>query len=233
MGALSRIYASEAYLTRGAIRVVVGSQQMGKKKIQKNLIRLDHWTSLIENYGDMLKDYERECKNGNMNLYACLLKLSKYMWRAFSSMETLLDALKVENINTHTDDNDFYIPMKEGNDAIQRFSSAKPSPVKIANNWVKCFKDKAKPEILKKYSDKQCPDEGKLGDSSEKNWAMYFLKNVLNCSEDDNAQQLKDACINQISYLVRAVNQRMLEMANKSKITVKVKSQKKRSLLQK
>ena len=218
--ALSRIYASEAYLTRGAIRVVVGSQQMEKQKIKESLTALDHWTSLIENYGDMQKDYERECKKRMMNMYACLLKLSKYMWRAFESMNTLLNVLEKEKITSHADDNDFYTPMNEGTKAIERFSSAKPSPVQIANNWVKCFKDKGKSQIEKEYSDKECP-EVKLGSLSKKNWAMYFLKDILDCSPNSPVL-LKQVCVDKISYLVRAVNQRMLKLADKKRIVVKV-----------
>ena len=106
--AIGGVFASESYFSAGAIRVVVGSQQMRNDLITKKLTTVDHWNSFIENFGDVLKEFDRSCNpksqvgqvNTNKNIYKegtkfdtynCLLKLSKYLNRAFVSIDFLLN----------------------------------------------------------------------------------------------------------------------------------------------
>ena len=87
--AIAGFYASESYFSKGAIRVVVGSQQMKNELITNELTVVDHWCSFIENFGDMLKEHKKSCE-GNTNIYKCLLEISKYLDRSFKSIEVLL-----------------------------------------------------------------------------------------------------------------------------------------------
>jgi len=79
------LYAAEAYHSRGAIRHVVGNIQMGAKRPLSNI---DLWVSIIENWGDTLKEYNH-CKHEP--LVVCFLKMSKYMWRTFNAMRLVHD----------------------------------------------------------------------------------------------------------------------------------------------
>ena len=82
------IYAAEAYHTRGAIRHVVGTIQMGGTRPLSNN---DLWVSMIENWGDAIKEYNH-CKNDAISV--CFLKMSKYMWRVFNAMK-MMHELKI------------------------------------------------------------------------------------------------------------------------------------------
>lgn len=214
--AIARTYASEAYLTRGAIRVVVGSQQMKSNFIENRLTLLDHWVSAIENYGDILKVYKRECKERDLKVRVCLLKLSKYMWRTFVSIQTLLGASDI-NLKTGSDNDE---------EAIKRFLDARGKPVKITDNWVKCFKDAGKTEIAEQYSGKNCQDSQLEEDT--KNWVGEFLEKILGCDETI-AKVIESNCIkDNISSLLRGVNMRMLLLANKKHLTATIPSTKER-----
>ena len=204
--ALGGVYASESYLTKGAMRVIVGSQQMENRLITKELTPLDHWATALENYGDVWKEYNRECKDGKSNLYTCLLKLSKYMWRTFTSTKVLHDAFAKANIKDFKDEN------VQQENAVQRFTNANPNAIVITKSWIKCFKDKGKPTIDTEYSDKDCSD----GNLEKKNWAKEFLTGVFDCKFDEN--KLDSTCMERLSELVIAVNKRMLALTNKKEI---------------
>ena len=219
--ALGGIYASESYLTKGAIRVIVGSQQMENRLITKELTPLDHWASALENYGDVWKEYDRACKNDKTNLYACLLKLSKYMWRTFTSIKVLLDAFKNakpgelnKSIKAECTIKDFKDEDDQQGNAVKRFTEASPSAVDITNSWIKCFKDRGESEIAKEYSDKECPNAN-LG-KEKKNWAEQILGKVFKCKFD--SRKLDATCMESLSQLIRAVNNRMLAVTNEKKI---------------
>ena len=79
------IYAAEAYHTRGAIRHVVGTIQMGGTR---PLSDTDLWVSMIENWGDALKEYNHCSKD---SVAVCFLKMSKYLWRVFSAIKSMHD----------------------------------------------------------------------------------------------------------------------------------------------
>ena len=79
------IYAAEAYHTRGAIRHVVGTIQMGGTR---PLTNNDLWVSMIENWGDAVKEYNH-CKNDAIAV--CFLKMSKYMWRVFNAIKIMYE----------------------------------------------------------------------------------------------------------------------------------------------
>ena len=67
---------------------MVGNIQMGTKRPLSNN---DLWVSIIENWGDTIKEYNH-CKQEP--LAVCFLKMSKYMWRTFNAMRLVHD-LKV------------------------------------------------------------------------------------------------------------------------------------------
>ncbi|EDO29524.1 predicted protein [Nematostella vectensis] len=85
---LALIYAAEAYHTRGAIRHVVGVTQMKNQDIENSLTLWDFWTSMLENWGDSIKEHHH-CTSDNINVEACLVKMSKYLWRLFLAMDKI------------------------------------------------------------------------------------------------------------------------------------------------
>ncbi|XP_078361861.1 uncharacterized protein LOC144646191 [Oculina patagonica] len=89
------IYAAEAYHTRGAIRHVVGGQQMKVIDLSPRtpLSVNDLWVSMIENWGESNKEYNH-CKEAP--LVKCFLKMSKYMWRVFNAMRLVRARLPTE-----------------------------------------------------------------------------------------------------------------------------------------
>ena len=48
----------------------------------------DLWVSMIENWGDAVKEYNH-CKNDAIAV--CFLKMSKYMWRVFNATKIMYD----------------------------------------------------------------------------------------------------------------------------------------------
>ncbi|XP_067018636.1 uncharacterized protein [Acropora muricata] len=81
------LYAAEAYHTRGAIRHVVGGTQMKVVDTFTELSTNDLWVSMIENWGETIKEYER-CQAKPVEV--CFLKMSKYMWRMFHAIILVL-----------------------------------------------------------------------------------------------------------------------------------------------
>ena len=63
--------------------MVVGTIQMGGTRPLSNN---DLWVSMIENWGDAVKEYNH-CKNNA--LAVCFLKMSKYLWRVFNAMKRM------------------------------------------------------------------------------------------------------------------------------------------------
>ena len=90
------MYAAEAYHSRGALRHVVGWTQMENAEIKKNLTPLDYWDSMLENFGDTMKEYGH-CKMEKMKSEVCFVKMSKYMWRTFAAMKEILTVLGDSN----------------------------------------------------------------------------------------------------------------------------------------
>ena len=180
------MFASESYFSKGAIRVVVGSQQMKNEQVTNALALVDHWCSFIENFGDVLKEHGRSC-NANSNEYKCLLKLSKYLFRTFTSIEVLLQEKINDKMKRQREENKIKhenCPVVEDEEkAIRRFSDTnKPSAVEITKSWITCFKDKGEQEIKSKYSVEDCPEATTL--KEKKDWADHFLSKVLNCKGD-------------------------------------------------
>ena len=86
------IYAAEAYHTRGAIRHVVGATQIKwiDASLKTSLSTNDLWVSMIENWGESIKEYEH-CKG--KNFVDCFLTMCKYMWRVLDAMRLLRERL--------------------------------------------------------------------------------------------------------------------------------------------
>ena len=63
-------------------------------KVKSRLTPLDYWTSMMENWGDTLKEY-KHCKAKSE---VCLVKMSKYMTRTFNSMVEIRAALAVTDL---------------------------------------------------------------------------------------------------------------------------------------
>jgi len=94
---ISLIYTPEAYHSRGSLRYVVGWTQMRDDSIKDNITPLDLWTSMLENFGDVMRVFLR-CKDfheGKNALPAeeCLLRMSKYLWRTFLGMKDIFGVM--------------------------------------------------------------------------------------------------------------------------------------------
>lgn len=46
----------------------------------------DNWVSMLENWADANKEYNRECEEKKAPITICLPKMSKYLWRMFDAM---------------------------------------------------------------------------------------------------------------------------------------------------
>ena len=92
------IYAAEAYHTRGAIRHVVGAIQIKwiDESLRTSLSTNDLWVSMIENWGEVNKEYNHcDLKEnpGYKPIKECFLLMSKYMWRVLDAMRLLQERL--------------------------------------------------------------------------------------------------------------------------------------------
>ena len=93
---LGTLYAAEAYHSRGAVRHVVGKDAYKDQRIELNLI--DLWCSMIENWGDSLKEFEKATTSG-ISASATLIKASKYLYRTWDSINRILnDGVPVEPV---------------------------------------------------------------------------------------------------------------------------------------
>ena len=89
---LGHLYAAEAYHSRGAVRYVVGGMQMKDENIISKLTPLDLWCTMLENWGDAMKEYkyanaEKETAGKK------LIKMSKYLWRTWKSMTEISEKM--------------------------------------------------------------------------------------------------------------------------------------------
>ena len=89
---LGHLYAAEAYHSHGAVRYVVGGMQMKDENIISKLTPLDLWCTMLENWGDAMKEYkyanaEKETAEKK------LIKMSKYLWRTWKSMTEISEKM--------------------------------------------------------------------------------------------------------------------------------------------
>lgn len=84
--AIALMYATEAYHTRGTIRHVVGVTQMKRGKVARLMSSNDYWVSMLENWADSVKEYNRECVKQGLAVAVCLPRMSKYLWRMLDAM---------------------------------------------------------------------------------------------------------------------------------------------------
>ena len=83
---LGTLYAAEAYHSRGAVRHVVGKIAYKDPRIE--LTFLDLWCSMIENWGDSLKELNKGTTSG-ISASATLIKASKYLYRTWDSIKRI------------------------------------------------------------------------------------------------------------------------------------------------
>ena len=89
---LGHLYAAEAYHSRGAIRYVVGVMQMKDENIRSKLTLLDLWCTMLENWGDAMKEY-KHASIEKTTVEEKLIKMSKYMWRTWKSMTEISEKM--------------------------------------------------------------------------------------------------------------------------------------------
>lgn len=83
---LGTLYAAEAYHSRGAVRHVVGKDAYKDPRIELTL--LDLWCSMIENWGDSLKEFKKGTMSG-ISASATLIKASKYLYCTWDSIKRI------------------------------------------------------------------------------------------------------------------------------------------------
>jgi hypothetical protein len=54
----------------------------------------DYWTSILENWADSIKEYNKECVAKQALITVCLPKMSKYFWRMLDAMFAAYGKLK-------------------------------------------------------------------------------------------------------------------------------------------
>ena len=94
---LGLLYAAEAYHSRGATRYVVGVLQMHDPQIKTGLTLLDLWCSILENWGDAMKEFKR-AKEAKMPAAKTLVKMSKYLFRTWLSMKEIRNMEKLSGL---------------------------------------------------------------------------------------------------------------------------------------
>ena len=90
---LGRLYAAEAYHSRGSLRYVVGGMQLKDEKIKANLTLLDLWCTMLENWGDAMKVY-KEAIAEKSPVEETLTQMSKYLlrtWKTLPEMSVKVD----------------------------------------------------------------------------------------------------------------------------------------------
>ena len=212
---VSHIYASEAYLSRGALRVVVGAQQMNRDAVKKRLTPLDHWCTMIENYGDTLKEYQHSCLGNKLNVGSCLMKLSKYMWRTFNSAEQLYKTLAEKDKALD----------KESQDAMEKIKmfgvQTDFSLTDVLKHWMDDLKDKSITDIKEVYDPKQKYNSKSSKVTGEANWTKKFL-DKLGCHYNDQAKEMPLSCIVELSAVMKRFNGRMIQFTNKGLVAKKI-----------
>ena len=187
---MAELYAAEAYHTRGAIKHVVGNNQM---KVNIPLTTEDLWVSMLENWGESNKEYN-DCKNDPME--QCLLKMSKYMKRMFNAMRLVLERLPESNRLGLLDFPDFSI-ITDPKFAFKRFSN----PEFAFETWLGYKKD-GKPAI---------PPENMEGLRE----CLRQFQCDLAVKLAGSNKPLPAACISRINDKVNAYNVRLAGLATR------------------
>lgn len=183
------LYAAEAYHTRGAIRYVVGCLQMKLNEYNPNsLSNMDIWVSMIENWGESIKEFRHSCGE-NVKVEICVLKMSKYMWRMVAALKNLK-----QRIDTHKS------KLPNGPNIGQQMPMSlvifqSPSnPEEIMRNWYENFKQTGKPEIK----------------SSQLDLSGFFRR--FGCSGVVLGQPLPFTCLQKMNEKINEYNQWMAEI---------------------
>ena len=87
---IALVYAAESYHTKGALRHVVGVIQLKNKEIAEGMTMMDYWVSMIENWADANKAFDK-CKDEKAT--KCLLSMTKYLYRTFDALNNIGDTL--------------------------------------------------------------------------------------------------------------------------------------------
>jgi hypothetical protein len=182
--AVALVYAAEAYHTRGAMRHVVGGLQMKNELIQKTTTVMDYWVSMIENWADANKEYNH-CVD--LNVEACLVKMSKYLQRTFDAMKRIYKVLsRIPNPGNALS------PAK-----LQNPIQKKVDPEKITSEWNNNFR--GEPDKIPDFAKSIKP----------------FLQSV-GCNKQAANVALSSDCMKSIERKVMAYNKLLVSATAKS-----------------
>ena len=85
----SHVFATEAYHSRGALRIIVVTMEMKRKFMIILLTLNDYWGAMLENWGYLLKGLFRCIKR----IQECFTDSSQHMWRFFTCLKYIRNAL--------------------------------------------------------------------------------------------------------------------------------------------
>ena len=94
---LGLLYAAEAYHSRGAARCVVGVLQMRDPRIESKITILDLWCSLLENWGDSLKEFKHATES-KIPASNTLIKMSKYLFRTWKTASKIKTSIMLTDV---------------------------------------------------------------------------------------------------------------------------------------
>lgn len=102
----------------------------------KKLSNIDLWVSMIENWGESIKEFNHGCRESKDKVETCVLNMSKYIWRMVNAMKYLNQ--RIETYNT-----DKKGPSLGETPSLVRFKGG-TNPENISRNWFKNFKKTGK-----------------------------------------------------------------------------------------
>lgn len=182
--AIALMYAAEAYHTRGAIRHVVGWTQMKRQDVFSTITLNDYWVSMLENWADAIKEYNRQCKEHSLIITACLPMMSKYLWRMLDAMYAARSRLTAE--------------LQEGLLEVDNDQNA--GLRSIMSHWFVEIKKKGLMVI---------PIDDRLPNLPVGTTNLDFFLQAFNCKKQEKHLPLSKTCVNKIHQVIRDYNRRL------------------------
>lgn len=186
--AIALMYASEAYHTRGTIRHVVGIMQMQRGELKSQMTTNDYWVSMLENWADAVKEYNRECAAHSLRVVVCLPKMSKYLLRMLDAMHAIRSRL--------------YWKLKQG---LLVVDNARGTGIRaIVAHWLHNVKRKGYDAI---------PERETRINIFKENLAAFL--EAFKCPSLSRHDVLRESCMDAIQAEIRKYNRRLfLDLVN-------------------
>ncbi|CAB3999777.1 Hypothetical predicted protein [Paramuricea clavata] len=181
---MALMYNAEAYHTRGSVRHVVGWTQMGRTDVFSQITINDYWTSILENWADSVKEYNKECVATQALITVCLPKMSKYFWRMLDAMFAAYGKLKP------TLQTGLLVVDNSGNTGLRS----------IMAHWFTNVKRKGLNGI---------PSDDRLTGMPVGTTSLDAFITAMGCTGQSKTAQLSQECLNTIHGHIRKYNRNM------------------------